>query len=627
MIIGYLILDESGNPLISRELISIVSGQHQMLFSNLIKAVCDVMGEVFQTRLRHVELENHHLYFSFGEKYSVVLVSDMDDDRLLKLSANVVKALNEKLKLDSMAIQLNEDARRDIQKVIDEIIFGSPPSILSIKRLAESILGILDTNKGEYLGLREVKPRIYRPGFFDRLKKIFPRSVPTQEILEDYYKGNLWGVFTKTEALFNDDKYGDLARILHVKAALNLNSFDPKVEAPELSKVKNVIERISDTFAREYLMAELQAFLDIGSYNRRRELLLQHQSYIFEKLASSDDIINTTYAILINPLPYEPLLDYLEKKFKGKSDYLYALALEMRTLLKILTGAPKSIEEVFSLMGKIKSRFEQAYKGRKLSAHSYFHVLQFTLVWGLIEKTLTIGDGSKLLKMFFENFKKYREDLIEKGLYSTNRHKAVNLYFAFNIILRILLELERDSAKDLVEQYIKYIAEKTRWFLGLGKTKRIMRDMYYVALAGSLSILTRLAIEKNKFYRDIIELVIELANPRMQDFWKFNEYHFAHYYVDLLEIIGNTALFIDLENVRKNILRKVAFGIEKISKMFRDTPIIHDIEIIKAIRFYLLSGTSLDIDRAKKLLNELKNTASPFINKLAEIIFENYEVN
>ena len=623
MILGYIILDLGGNLVVYKELIHFAGDRYQALFSSIMKAINDIMGEVFKSRLRHVELEKYHVYLGFGDKFGVIIISDMEDDRLVDLASRIAKALNKYKDIDDVMLQIDTAKKMDIQKTIEKIIFGSPPSILSIRKLAESLLAVMGESKGELLGLKEVRPRKFKPGILEKIKRILVAPVSINDLLEEYYQGDLIEVVKKAPSLFSDENFGDLAKILYSKAALTLNSFDPIVEAPSLNEIRSVIVTIKDPFARKYLESELKAFYTVGSYNERRDLFLKHQFELFEKLSSTNDAISSTYAILINPLPYRQLLEYLERKFIDKSDYLYAMALEMRILLNILTQPPESPEEILSLMGRVKSLFEKAYKSRSKSMYSYFHVLQFTLVWGSMEKKLSVGDGVKLLEMFIDLFDSYKEYLIDKGYYSTNRHKAVNLYFAFNIVLRILLELKSNPA-ELVDKYMDYVYEKTKWFVGLGKTNRIMLDMYYISLAGLISILSRMALEKKKFYRDMINLIIELANPDMESFWQYNEYHFAHYYVDLLDAIGNIALFIDLEYVRSNILMKVAFGIERICRMFQDTPIIYYIEIVKAIRFYLLSKVPEGKNKARELLDYVKENASPFIVYLAKKIFQKY---
>ncbi|MEM3466361.1 MAG: hypothetical protein QW566_07830 [Candidatus Jordarchaeales archaeon] len=616
VILGYLLLDEGGAPLATKELVRVFLESDQALFSGVVVAIGNVAEEVFKSKVRHVELESLHLYFAFGKKFNLVLISDVRDDRLLEVSDEAVNRLD-KTDVDPSRIQFDDELKRRISGEVERVVFRSPPSILSVRKLAEVLLAGLDVNKGVKLGFIEVKPKTYKPGLLGKIRKIFIGRATLEGLVDAYYKGELSKVVDESPSLFDDEKNGDLARILYAKAALTLNSFAPKIEAPPLDEINAVIESIKDEAARDYLKAELESFLVLGAYNRRRELFVERQMEFFRGLGGAKGDV---YAIMLTPIPYGPLLDFLERKHKGRSSYLYGLTVEAKLLLDILTKRPKDISEVFSLYGRFKREFDEAYNSKSLEVYSYFHVLQFVLVWGLLERSILPDDGVRLLKQLLELFESYRDELIDRGLYCPNRLKAVNLYFAFNLILRLLLELGDESVKRQLDRYYNYVKNKTEWLIGLGETHRVMLDMYYVSLAGSLSTLSRMAAEKGSFLSDVPNLVMELASPEMEEFWDFNEYHFVHYYVDLLEAIGNTALFVEFERVKQNLLMQVAYGIESAAELFKDTPVIHDVELLKAARFYMLSGTSEGVEAAKSIVRELRETSSPFIASIAEKI-------
>ncbi|MEM4447577.1 MAG: hypothetical protein QW461_09805 [Candidatus Jordarchaeales archaeon] len=616
MILGYLLLDEGGTPLVAKELVRVLLESDQVLFSGVVVAIGRVVEEVFKSRVRHVELENLHLYFAFGRKFNLVMISDVRDDRLIEISDEAVTRLD-RTGVDPLRIQFDDELKQRVIGEVERVVFRSPPSILSVKRLAEVLLAGLDVRKGMKLGFAEVKPKIYKPGILGKIRKLFTGRVTLKELVDAYYKADFSRVVEAAPSLFDDKESGELAKILYAKAALTLNSFDPEVEAPPLDEINTVIESIKDEVAREFLKAELESFLVLGAYNRRRELFVKKQMEFFRGLSGEKVDV---YSILLTPLPYGPLLDFLERKHKGKSSYLYGLTIETKFLLDILTKRPKDISEVFSLYGRFKREFDEAYKRKSPEVYVYFHVLQFILVWGLLEKSILPDDGVKLLKQILELFESYRDELVDKGLYYPNRYKAVNIYFALNLILRLLLELGDEFVNKRLDKYYDYARSKTEWLIGLGKTHRVMLDMYYVSLAGLLSVLSRLAAEKGIFLSDVPNLVIELASPEMEEFWNFNEYHFVHYYVDMLDAIGNTALFVEFERVKQNLLMQVAYGIESAAELFRDTPIVHDIELLKAVRFYMLSGTSQGVEAAKSIVSKLKETSSPFIASIAEKI-------
>ena len=622
MILGYVLFDEAGLVILSRELVPLIESEKQSIFTSVITALGNLMDKIFSSKPKYLELENLHLYFSFGEKFSILLISDIEDDRLAELSNKIINKISS-LALSSFDVQIDQKLKEKMKGEIEKVIFTSPPSIRSIKKLANILNATLNTKKGEILGFERVVPEVHKLGIISKFKQLFKGKAKLPDLLYAFYNGQLEEIIERAPSLFNDIENGDLAKIIYCKAALLLNSFDPRVEAPPLNDIKLVIDKIKDKFAKEFLKAELESFIKLGAYNRRRELFINHHLEVFQKLMERD-LEGEIYAILINAIPYGPVLDYLENHFKDRSDYLLVFVQEMKFLLDFLVRRPDNLDEIFILIGRFKNEFEEAYQKGSPKMYNLSHMLQFALIWGLLEKTVSPNDGEKLLVQFFEFFNKYRGEIIDQGLRSTNRHKAVNIYFAFNIVYRLLIELNYGEALKSLDEYFEYVKKKTEWFIGLGKTHRIMLDMYYVSVAGALSILTRLALEKNIFFSDIPRIVMELADPKMEEFWNFNEYHFAHYYSDLLEAIGNTAHFIEYEDIKRNIFLQVAYGLERIAKIFKNTAMIHDIECLKAIRFYLLSGTNEGKEKAKTLVEELKKVSSKFLINLAEKLLEKY---
>ncbi len=615
MIIGYMLLDSGGTLIAAKELVEIIKEGKISLFSGAITAIGNVISEVFKSKIRHLELENVHLYTAFGRKITVILVSDIEDDRLLNLTEDIVDKIEEKIS-DLERMIMDEKLKEELIQEVDRLIFRTPPSILSINSLAKMLIAVINLEKAKELGIIEIIPKVYKPSLLKKIKSLFTGKASIEELIKYFYKARLSEIVSKAPSLFDDERYGDLAKILYAKAALMLNSFHPLIKAPTLDEIYSIIESINDDIAREYLKAELNSFLILGAYNDRRDLFIKRQFEIFEKLSAKDHL-GDVYSIMITPLPYGALLDYLENKFRNKSDLLYALTLEMKLLLKILTMSRPKASDILPIIGESLNRFKEAYEKKSLGMYSYFHMFLFSTAGSLLAMDINYEDALEFLRRVMNFFEKYYEEIVEKALYSSNRHRAVNIYFALNIFARLLLEID-DSYKEKVKDLENYAKEILKWFIGLGKTRRIMIDMYYVGVAGIISALTRFSFETGIVYKELPELILKLANPEMEKFWRFNEYHFAHYYADLLDSIGNLAAFVKIESIKKNIMVEAAYGIERIYRLFRDSPMIGDFEIIKAIRLYLLSGTETGYKRARELYEEAKGNLSPFIINVIE---------
>lgn len=627
MIIGYVVLETGGTPVLSEEFIRLLTEDKKTLFSGVLSAINNIFSEVFSSKLTHVALEKLQLYFGFGDRFVVILLSDVKDDRLISI-ANDIAGYLDSLEADYMELQVNKDLADQVKGKIREIIFKHPPPIKSLEELAKAINVALSGKKGARLGITKVIPKIHKPSILARIRRAFAGGVNLSKLVDLFYSGRLLDVVEEAPMLFDDPNYGELAKMLYVKAGLILNSFDPSIKAPSLDEIKTVIESISDEFSKNFLSAELESFLVLGAYNDRRKYFVSKQLELFNILSSKDER-SVVYSIIITPLPYKPLLLFLEKFYKGRSDFLYALTFEMRMLLDILMGGvPENLTKALSIVGEAKRLFEEALKKRSPSLASYYHVMQFALVWSLFEKSLKYEDGVGLIKHFWEIFTKYWDSVLRKFPHQTNRHKAVNIFFAYNIIMRLLIEIgDEDITGKNLRKYKNELKEIIRWFIGLGETHRIMLDMYYVSLAGVISILSRIALNTNTFYEELPQIILDLSRSEMEKFWELNEYHYAHYYADILESIGNLAMFVDMPYIRQNILLSVAYGLERLALLFKDTPMLFYVESIKALRFYLLSKSDSGRESAAKLAERIKREASPFIASLVNRIFENYSGN
>ncbi len=621
MILGYILSDEGGTPIIYKELVKIFEGSGGTIFSSLLSALSSALEELTRSRLDYFQSAGTHVYIGYGNGLILSLISDTEDPQLKDLVDYIMDRING-LVSSSEDLTLNEDLRNIVDEEIMKVIYRSPPSIRSVRQLANALYTLIDLEHGDELKVRNLKVIKYKPSFIDRLKKSV-QKISLEKLVELYYAGDLEAVVNFADSLFDDPELGDLAKILYSKAALTLNSFDPRIKAPDLGEVNAVISSIKDELAKTFLKAELMAFFDLGSYNERREFFIRKRFDFLQKL-SQDGIVSDVYAILIAPVPNKQVLGFLERKFKEKSEWLYIMCLEMDYLLDVLVRRPKDITEFLSLLGDIKAMLDNSLKRDLPSKYSLSHMYMFILIWGLLTPNLKFEEGKDLLYRVFDYVSNNFDLLLEKAFRATNRHKGVNLYFIFNLIYGLLLELEDVEAINRIEKFYNYIKDKLEWLVGVKNANRIMVDMYYVTLAGLIAAITRVAEYRRTFFKDLPKLLVELSDDNMMDFWEQNEYHFIHYYIDLLEAIGNTVLLSSYKEIKRNILSQVAYGIERAAKMMQHSPMLYYFKILLAVKFYALSGVDENIKRAKEIIDEIRTSTNDFIYYIAKKILQKY---
>ena len=616
MILGYMLIDSGGTLILSEEIVKLTTEERKALFASAISAVTNLFNEIFKSKVKHVELENLHFYFGFSKNYVLVLVSDVEDDMLQTLVDEILRNI-ELQNIDLDEVSIKPELRQKIGMIIKETIFTSTFSIQTIQKLAKMVIASVDLTKGEKLGFKYIPPRKYKPGLLARIAKRFGK--PTLEgVLKKFYEGKLEDVIKDAPDLFEKDK--DLALALYAKAGLTLNSYDPRVPAPSLDEVHTAINKIEDEALKKLLLAELEAFYELGGSGKIHDVFMKYQFSFYDKL-NDPGIKGDIYSLVLSSVNLIPLLEYLEHRFRSKSDFVTAQVLETKYFMLLSTRPPMEVSEWLSLLGELKVKFNEAYQRRSPSAPYYFNILFFTFIWGITNKGLSEDDAIKLIKEYEEKFEAYREEIIDKSIRVTNRHRMHILYLEYLIKL-LMFEIEGVNS-DILRKHLEYLKGKLEYLIGLGQTNRVMQDTYYASIAGLISILSRLAYETGTFIADIPEIITNLADPKIVALKEYNEYQYARYLADLLIALGNTALFIPLEVLRGNILLQIAHGIELVARTFHSKPLIYYHELVQALRFYLLSKTPAGKEKAKELFDELKE-GPPIIRKLAEIVHKKH---
>jgi len=621
LILGYFLFDDGGILLLDRQFVAVLTRDKSSLFASLLTAITRAMEEILHQNPRHLELEETHLYFGYKSPFIFVLVSDSENEAYENLADVIAHELAE-ANLDPEEMHVSEIPRQLARQIIERHIAKTPLLVIDLRALANIIKTtsefIRNKTKSELIvkipKAIELKPEKVRP--------TKPKLKSFDELVGLYFDGRLSDVIKHSTGFF-EGEYSDLARILFVKAGLTLRHYDPKVWAPSLERLYGVALEISDSIARSALIAEISSFLRIPS-ETPLSVYLKHSDTI-SGILQQESFRSTVYEILFTPIPIAPFLNMIIRKYESRSRYLCCLARENLMILQMMQQKPKSVDEWLLAFSRAKEEFDRSLKEKSHLLDHNYHILLSTLIWGVLTPDITVEDGLKLLDHFVRDIEKYRRELEERSERVTVSHKAWNIIWVYNILMRILLEIaDFDERKKVMRRLQRNIIHSSKYFSELLDKRRIPIHLYYVTQISLISLLTRISAENNTAPEDIIDLLPNFAPRDIQNLFEIDTQSFYQYYLSFLETLGNLALLIDLHVVRINMLLKVAHLLERIAEAMSDAPIYRLLAKLFALRFYTLAGTKEALDSAKKMLSDARKEFSPFIVYVLEKIYEQH---
>ena len=248
----------------------------------------------------------------------------------------------------------------------------------------------------------------------------------------------------------------------------------------------------------------------------------------------------------------------------------------------------------------------------------------FSVIWGINYKDLKLEDSLHLLKTSWDIFQKYKVRLLDETKEASNEYKGAVMIFGYQYVLRLLLEWGDQEILEEIDKIFKEILSRIRKWILIGEAKRVTLDTYYTTLAGLLSVASRIALELNVFIAETPNLIKSLFSEELENLWSYSKYLYTTLYLNLLDTIANTSTFIEIETVRKSILRQISHEYERVINQAKDTPIIYNIETPNAIRINAMLGEEENKNKAYSLLENLRDEAPNFTVKLSEKILDKF---
>ncbi|MGQ4891639.1 MAG: hypothetical protein ACP6IP_04020 [Candidatus Njordarchaeia archaeon] len=619
MILGYLIFDLGGALIYSKNFADISKRSGEGTFANILSGITNLLTEILDSDLRYISFQDYYLYFSIGENFIVTIISDSRDDSIFEYSKEILNEI-EGLNLSPDLIQIDQNARKKVEELIDELIIHKAPPLGVIKKIVESIPTLTRDLEGDNVPLEEFPRKELKVKSAGGLLGVMI-EVDVEELLKDFYDGLYEDVIIKSRSLLGG-KHGDLARILYAKSSLLLNSFDWSIPTPSLQDIEAIIMGIKDDFARELLLAELRSFTEVGEYNNRRRIVLENLEKFKHFVEGEGNSYSEIYQILVAPVYNLSLNKKLGEVLDSKSEFLKAIIEETNILLETYEVRPEKISDLMSTLGRLWREHDRFFSKNLSISGIYLHMYLFVLNVMLTAKNMSFEDGLKLLKNNFKDLYKRTMKIVDEAKYLSNRHKAVLLYFTFYMLYGLLIEVGDELAEEYLDEVYEYLRKKISWLIGLSEINRIEKDMFYISISGILSILTRIAMLKGICIKNIYDVLKMLQNSNITKFWHLNQYHYAHYYLDSLEAAANTILISPYTDLKQEILNNVASAIENALNLFNRIPLVRDYKTIQWIRIFIESKDKKLESKALELFDKLKASSSEFLSTVAKRIIE-----
>jgi len=617
MIIGFLLLDSGGTTLISKDYAGILKEQ-EVLFSGIMTAVNQVLQTIMKTHIRHIELERYHLYFRFSRNYILVVISDVEDDRLFSLTEKVLGDL-EALGIDPDSIRFRSSTKDEVLSLIEKHVVEYPPSIIAVRRIAERI----ETLELESPNIVEVEldNLIPKMGFVEkktlRTKPAVVGKVDFDLLLQKFLDGDFEDILRLAPRGFYE---GDIPKVLYVKAALKVNSFDLAIQAPPLEFVYGTILSIEDEFLRVYLLFELKEFFDLDALRNKIKLVAIRKEHILRAL-EREHPVKEIYAIVLSSVPMQEFFGAIRSVLKTESEWIELELMRYELMNNMFSGQWLGFDEWNLRLSELRQKLNKVIDKEVELTYYYLLLIQMVYVLGLSLKELTIEDAEQLLRDILEQMDKYYSTFEGKDKRVPSYLKADNYYLTLGLILGIALDIwGKDKAGDILKRYCGIILRKIRWLRSMVQKHRIPLASYFRTISGLLASYTTITRYSYILVKNLPTIIKDLSSEFIENLWGCDEYTYAMIIMDLLTCLGNLAIFIRDIRHKEEILTEIAQLLERLHRFFEKVPLMSVLSAIRAIRFYVLSQKPENRKRCITILQEIKEKFPDFYYRLGEKI-------
>ena len=608
MILGYILLDEGGTPILEEILTPLTTKDGRGFFSTLLSTTSELFRTMLKSRIKYISLKNMHFYLGYGKRNMIIVISDVRNDELEEAINKIIEFLEES-EIDPLQIQFSSEIAEAMKERIRELLFGSPPKIgFIVGILAEMIKrGIISVQPSEP-DIREDKAmQKIRTAPSDRGEKTI------EDLVKAFHEGNLIEVIRTAPLLFHSDD-AELAKILYIKAGLifHLSSYETGLSF--LRELEEILKGVKTEFPRRFLEAEINSTLDVSSYIQLLRAINEVR-FELDNVILRHDKQAQVYRIMLIKTPLLSFLIRLEEYYKNRSSFLYNMTYEEKVLM-ILERVIEEDISLFSLLTMLQDRLNKALKRRDESIARYYHMLLRTIIDILLTSNITYEEGSEWIYMLLNSFEKNWKNL-NKLKNQPNASKFASLYLMYGVLYRLLLEAGDPKAKKMVNHVANMLSQSIEKLLSVKRKRKIEHIQYLTILTGLLSMLARVYVENKRRYSSALNCLTDAVDLEMEQLWFYNKPYYLQYYTALLDTIGHLLILSDRKDTSfQKLTYRIIKKLRKIGKEMAEYPFIRIFTGIRALNLYRLMGLRISDQGINEVAELVKRKASPFITEV-----------
>ena len=608
MILGYILLDEGGTPILEEILTPLTTKDGRGFFSTLLSTTSELFRTMLKSRIKYISLKNMHFYLGYGKRNMIIVISDVRNDELEEAINKIIEFLEES-EIDPLQIQFSSEIAEAMKERIRELLFGSPPKIgFIVGILAEMIKrGIISVQPSEP-DIREDKAmQKIRTAPSDRGEKTI------EDLVKAFHEGNLIEVIRTAPLLFHSDD-AELAKILYIKAGLifHLSSYETGLSF--LRELEEILKGVKTEFPRRFLEAEINSTLDVSSYIRLLRAINEVR-FELDNVILRHDKQAQVYRIMLIKTPLLSFLIRLEEYYKNRSSFLYNMTYEEKVLM-ILERVIEEDISLFSLLTMLQDRLNKALKRRDESIARYYHMLLRTIIDILLTSNITYEEGSEWIYILLNSFEKNWKNL-NKLKNQPNASKFASLYLMYGVLYRLLLEAGDPKAKKMVNHVANMLSQSIEKLLSMKRKRKIEHIQYLTILTGLLSMLARVYVENKRRYPSALNYLTDAVDLEMEQLWFYNKPYYLQYYTALLDIIGHLLILSGRKDTSfQKLTYRIIKKLRKIGKEMAEYSFIRIFTGIRALNLYRLMGLRISDHGINEVAELVKRNASPFITEV-----------
>ena len=608
MILGYILLDEGGTPILEEILTPLTTKDGRGFFSTLLSTTSELFRTMLKSRIKYISLKNMHFYLGYGKRNMIIVISDVRNDELEEAINKIIEFLEES-EIDPLQIQFSSEIAEAMKERIRELLFGSPPKIgFIVGILAEMIKrGIISVQPSEP-DIREDKAmQKIRTAPSDRGEKTI------EDLVKAFHEGNLIEVIRTAPLLFHSDD-AELAKILYIKAGLifHLSSYETGLSF--LRELEEILKGVKTEFPRRFLEAEINSTLDVSSYIQLLRAINEVR-FELDNVILRHDKQAQVYRIMLIKTPLLSFLIRLEEYYKNRSSFLYNMTYEEKVLM-ILERVIEEDISLFSLLTMLQDRLNKALKRRDESIARYYHMLLRTIIDILLTSNITYEEGSEWIYILLNSFEKNWKNL-NKLKNQPNASKFASLYLMYGVLYRLLLEAGDPKAKKMVNHVANMLSQSIEKLLSMKRKRKIEHIQYLTILTGLLSMLARVYVENKRRYPSALNYLTDAVDLEMEQLWFYNKPYYLQYYTALLDIIGHLLILSDRKDTSfQKLTYRIIKKLRKIGKEMAEYSFIRIFTGIRALNLYRLMGLRISDQGINEVAELVKRNASPFITEV-----------